>query len=355
MAKKRSDVLINNLAGCVRQKGENILLKSEYLTQPTNLRIVKPEKHNQELTLAQLWEKYTEYRQPQISETTLKLNYQIIDSHIKKLPSIEISEANAENIREFLLQHNSAYTTKRIITQLNACCDWGCKANFISINPFHGMVQTINDTKEEKEIDPFTKAEKDIIIKAFQEHPTYCHYAAFVEFLFLTGCRTSEAVALKWKHICNNLAYIIFSEAVVCVSSQKIRKDTKNHKSRKFPCNSPLQNLLRSIKPANWHPEALVFPSLTGKEINAHTFNAMCWKGTKIHGKYQEGIVTRLVREGKVERYRPQYNTRHTFITLALENGLDAKDVARLVGNSPEIIYKHYAGCNISKLQVPEF
>lgn len=48
------------------------------------------------------------------------------------------------------------------------------------------------------------------------------------------------------------------------------------------------------------------------------------------------------------------YQTRHTFITLALDNGLDAKDVARLVGNSPEIIYRHYAG-NKQELFVPEF
>jgi integrase len=52
--------------------------------------------------------------------------------------------------------------------------------------------------------------------------------------------------------------------------------------------------------------------------------------------------------------YRKPYQTRHTFITLALDNGLDAKDVARLVGNSPEVIYKHYAGKK-RNLEVPEF
>jgi integrase len=41
-------------------------------------------------------------------------------------------------------------------------------------------------------------------------------------------------------------------------------------------------------------------------------------------------------------------------ITLALENDLDAKDVARLIGNSPEMIYKHYAGRQ-RELIVPEF
>ena len=65
-------------------------------------------------------------------------------------------------------------------------------------------------------------------------------------------------------------------------------------------------------------------------------------------------MVEGLVRAEKVEQYLPQYNARHTFITLALENGLDAKDVAYLVGNSPAVIYKHYAGVK-RDLHVPEF
>jgi integrase len=35
---------------------------------------------------------------------------------------------------------------------------------------------------------------------------------------------------------------------------------------------------------------------------------------------------------------------RHSYITFCLDAGMDAKDVAKLVGNSTEIIYKHYAG-----------
>ena len=78
------------------------------------------------------------------------------------------------------------------------------------------------------------------------------------------------------------------------------------------------------------------------------------WKGYKNrHGRMIEGIVTQLVREGNVSEYRKPYQTRHTFITLCLEADIDAKDVAKWVGNSPEIIYRHYAG-NKRDLQVPE-
>lgn len=99
--------------------------------------------------------------------------------------------------------------------------------------------------------------------------------------------------------------------------------------------------------------DTLVFPSLTGQEINAHTFNALCWKGTTVRGNYRKGVVTELVEQGLVTVYRPQYNTRHTFVTQCLESGVSVVQVAKWVGNSPEIIMKHYAGI-INQVEVPE-
>jgi integrase len=54
-----------------------------------------------------------------------------------------------------------------------------------------------------------------------------------------------------------------------------------------------------------------------------------------------------------VSEYRRPYQCRHTFFTLCLEADIDAKDVAKWVGNSPEVIYRHYAGKK-RDLQVPE-
>jgi predicted RNA methylase len=31
-------------------------------------------------------------------------------------------------------------------------------------------------------------------------------------------------------------------------------------------------------------------------------------------------------------------------ITFCINGGMDAKDLAKLIGNSPEIIYRHYTG-----------
>lgn len=321
----------------------------------THLAVVETIKPKEALDLAQMWEKYVEHRSKEVSETTVRLNYAKIASHIQKLPTKSLDDA--VKIRDYLLAKNSAYTAKRVITQFNACCNWAIKSQLIKSNPFNGMTSEINLHSSESEImniDPFSREEKDLIIQAFKEHKTYHHYASFVEFLFLTGCRTSEAVGLKWKHINPDCSRITFCEAIVNVSSHKIYKGLKSQTKRTFPCNKQLQAFLISIKSENVDPDRVVFTSINGLEINTHTFNAMCWHECHNKGKHYIGIVQKLANEGKIAHYRPQYQTRHTFVTICLDAGIEVKDVARWIGNTPEIIYKHYAG-NKRDLQVPEF
>lgn len=58
--------------------------------------------------------------------------------------------------------------------------------------------------------------------------------------------------------------------------------------------------------------------------------------------------------EGKVKRYLPQYNCRHTFITLCLEDKISPQQVAEWCGTSVAIIEQHYLG-TIRQVDVPSF
>ena len=327
----------------IYERFDQTLAKYRPQTYLTVVETIKPA-----ITLLELWDKYTEYRKPQIAETTLKIQYAAVRSHIAKLPTKDLNDA--VKIRDFLVDNLTNDSARRTLTQISACCEWACEASTIANNPFHGMAKKIKVVKNEEEIiDPFTAEERDTILAAFEQHPYYCYYAPFVKFLFMTGCRTGEAVGLKWKHISSDYKMINFCESV---STQlKIRKDCKTHKSRKFPCNASLQTLLQSIKPPNCDPESLVFPSKRGGVIRSGHFIDSAWKGRSDRGN---GIVMQLAKEGKISRYRTQYNTRHTFITQCLEAGVTVVQIAKWVGNSPEIIMKHYAGTT-RQIQVPEF
>ncbi|MBD1824406.1 tyrosine-type recombinase/integrase [Cyanobacteria bacterium FACHB-DQ100] len=304
------------------------------------------------LNLIEIWEKYIQYKTPLVEKTTALTHYRRVSNHLEKLPYKKLSEAL--EIRQHWLENNSLKTAKFLLMEINAACSWAVKRRLIEHNLFSGMALEI-EIDQDEEPDPFTAEERDVIIQAFAEHEIYKSYAPFVWFLFFSGCRTSEVVALKWKHIDHNFQFISISEAIVNVSSRKIHKGTKTGKSRKFPCNEQMQSFLINLrrKSLKNKDEDYLFPSLKGKAINTHTFSALCWKGCRQQGKWIDGIVTKLEKEGLVDHYRNLYSTRHSFISMAIEAGMPIHHVAKIVGNSPEVLVKHYLGC-ASSIDVPK-
>jgi integrase len=224
--------------------------------------------------------------------------------------------------------------------QLNACCNWAKKSKLIKENPFDGMTSDIKVPKyshEDNDVNPFSNAERDMIIKAFEDSRYYKQYAPYVKFLFYTGCRPSEAIALQWKHITGNT--IIFEQAVVSSKDGLVLKEgLKTQKSRKFPINKQLRELIETIQPEKINLDSLIFPSPKGGWIDAHNFRNRAWKT----------ILDSLNIE-----YRKPYQTRHTFISQQKANGVEDTQIKNWVGTSLKMIHDHYAG-SIKHVQVTE-
>lgn len=291
------------------------------------LKLIRPDTA-EEVSVRHLWDLYLQYRSAMVSPTTMKNQYAAITSHLRKLPRHTVKDAIA--IRDWLLENLTADSARRTLMQLAACCRWAKKSNLVDSNPFAEMPAEIKVKRPSAEdIDPFTKEEQAAILEAFDK----TRYGSFVRFLLLTGTRTGEARGLKWKHVGKTTLAIEQS-----LSPTGDLTDTKTHRPRRFPINKQLAELLQSIRPKKPDPEAAVFDigSLRTFQDN--------WERT----------VSQLVIEGKVERYRPQYNTRHSFITNCVEGGITVPQIVKWVGNSAEIILKHYAG-TVRSVHVPEF
>ncbi len=117
-------------------------------------------------------------------------------------------------------------------------------------------------------------------------------------------------------------------------------KSTKTNEERWFKTGMRLQEFLRNIKPSNAKSDDLVFPRQNGQPIKWHIF-CRTWMGCE--SNRQPSLIGRLIQQGKVKQYLKPYSTRHTYITLMLNEGINAIDIAKQVGNSPKIIMKHYA------------
>jgi len=304
------------------------------------------------LSLLETWDKYIDFKTPSVSPSYLSHQLRATRNHLEKLSGSP--EMDAVAVRDWAIKNLSVDSAKRLISQLSACYTWAKNSKLIDANPFAGMASEIKLPRCKKlnagdrEIEPFTATERDLIIAAFKTNQ-FCHpftsknhlhsnYAAYIEFLFYTGCRPSEAIGLQWRNIDLCKRIVIFQGAVVQSPKGRIRKEgLKTQAFRRFKINDQLHEILENTKPPSCSAESLVFPAAEGGFIVQDNFRKRVWK---------------TILQGLQIEYRVPYQTRHTFVTLCLDKGIDAKDIAQWVGNSPEIIYKHYAGSRHS-LRVP--
>lgn len=309
--------------------------------------IFTPAEEAPKTCLLNLWSQYTEFQREHLEETTIVRDYGKIEKRIRKFPKKFLEEAI--DIQAYLLKNYSTEVTKRTLKHLSACCNWAMRKKLITDNPFKELAKEIK-TKKTRRVSrkPFSRSCVAAIIAAFEQNTysskyspvPHSYYAPYVKFLFHTGCRPEEAIALKWKHIEKERIY--FCEAVA--TDVRIRKRTKTDDPRYFPINPELRTILEKVKPSHCLGDELVFKGKSGKELDAHNFLNRVWKP----------VVQKLVREGKVKEYLPQYNCRHTFITLCLEDGIPSRRVADWCGTSVGVIEEHYAGA-IANIQVPTF
>jgi integrase len=318
--------------------------------RPESFRLVETKNLEYPANLQEIWMNFIEYKKNISSPSTMRFQYRVFTNYVSKLPTHDLEKS--VEIRDWVMNNIPLESAKRFIVRLSACCNWAVDSKIISDNPFLGMSSKITIPKSQKnsdnDINPFSVEERDLIIQAFRDNQfcskyskiKHSFYADYVEFLFLTGCRPSEAIALEKNNVSNDFRYINFDCAVVLTDKGLAKKaGLKTQEKRRFPINQKLKRVVERVcngKEAN----DILFPSPQDKTyIDTDNFRKRTWK---------------VVLDGLGIEYRKPYQTRHTFVTLALENGLDVKDVARLVGNSPEIIYKHYAG-NKRDLFIPEF
>jgi integrase len=297
--------------------------------------------------LKEIWAQYQKFQTNQVSASTLLRDYE--RKMALPLKDCPYTVTDAVDVRDWLLKRYSSEVVRRMINKLSACCKWAKASGLIEENSFEAIKGQIKKVKGEGDRTPFTVEERETIFTALESNtysspfsPTpHSFYLSYVKFLFLTGCRPEEAAALRWKHIQGDCERIRFEVAIP--SDTRIEGETKTHKVRTFPCNGRLQEFLRSLKSEKTGRDERVFPAARGGVLDTHNFSNRVWKP----------VVEALVELGIVEQYLSQYHARHTFITLMLEAGVDAKDVAKWVGNSPEVIYRHYAGSK-RNLEVPE-
>ncbi|AUT00875.1 site-specific integrase [Nostoc sp. CENA543] len=281
-------------------------------------------------TLLELWDAWVETLD--VTETT-RLTYY-------RWTRVMIAKANPNLVDVTWIQslNLSSTTLKERLFQIRSCCNWGISQGFLKVNPYQGVKA---QGRKRKEIKPFTIDEIRLIITGFET--LYPHYSSFVKFLLITGCRTSEAIGLRWQHVDLVRGELIIKESLPKDPAgngyKRKRKGTKTGTVRYLKLPDHLRSLLEEIKPIEAIPDDLVFTSPRGKHIDGDTFRKNYWA---------------KVLEYQGVEYRKPYCLRHTMASHGIEQGIPITGVAYLLGHSDtSMVMRHY-GHMVNRPDLPD-
>lgn len=242
------------------------------------------------------------------------------------------TEADASPFIAWLRENLEPVTAHERLGLLKAAWRWGMEQGWIRENPWEGHVIRKPPKQKPK---AFTKAEVEAILNGFGESRYYRHYADYVRFKFGTGCRTGEVNALRWRHFHDDCSVVWVGESY----THGEFKGTKTGKARDVKLSVSLATMLRSrLADSQGEGDDLVFPAPRGGPIDEHNFKR-AW------AKVLEKVGVRYIRP---------YGTRHTFISHALDSGMNPVEVAAITGHDVKTLYENYAGLIQSHPTTPD-
>ncbi len=306
------------------------------------------------MTIGKAWDDWLSIKKSQVEASTFLIRYGRYSKLLKPFRELFINQETSAEIVSYLQNQVDSDNAKQCFSQLKQAVSFKVDNGEVSFNPFNyynNPIKTRIKTQkltDEEDRQAFSREDMEVIINAFYEHPKCANYAPLIEFLFLTGCRPSEAYGLTWENV-KIFKSIKFEYSLSIVTKQL--KGTKTNKVRLFDLrnNCRLNSLL--IDQEKKRKTAYVF-SIKGQTIkHPNLYNRWGTRGNNNLQKHPS-IVFNLAKEGRIKQYLKPYAMRHTYISLAAnmiaekypkKEFLSALQLlADSVGNTVEIISKHY-------------
>ena len=258
------------------------------------------------------------------SETTQKeyisKTKRLIAPYFDKFNMADIRPIDIEKWQNELLGKYSTVTVRRAKTLLNFALNKAVLNDIIPKNPC-AAVDSFRVTIAKKE--PYTIEEMGKILRAAKGW-----FGIFLHIAFTTGLRTGELIALKWEDI-DLERNIIFVRRAIVKGEITTGGATKNH-DRVVVIPEYLAEMLKGYdSKSEW-----LFPTRKGEPFK------------------EGGSLTRMYFKPLLERigvkYKTLYATRHTFVSLLRNSGVNKDLVAELAGHSSQISDKHYYKAEIT-------
>lgn len=254
--------------------------------------------------------------------STLKDYMSIYNGHWRLFGYRRIDQVQISEYKSYLASTGLSKKRRRnILSVLRLIYDEAVQDGVFPVNPLDNWTIKKDKEAEQYEADPYEMDERDKILDWLYNNEKSLIAWRYFFHGFYSGMRTGELLGFPWDNY-----KAPFAEVKQEMVRRAIRQYDKTDARRTQPYPKPLQEMLTN-NPTRFS-QGLVHLTPTGKMFKDADWLMDWWK--------------RAHEATEVRRREKPYPWRSTFISMCLSNGVEVQDVATWVGNSPEMIRKHY-------------
>lgn len=276
---------------------------------------------------------WIELKASEVQQTSINIYGDIHKTALKGMPEYHPVQ-NCREIVRYVKKNLTVSVGKRFLRNLNAAC-----REYLDCTPYGKDLKTF---REKWQDNPEPRAlTQDEIAHALASLPS--EHTLTVQLALLTGMRPAELYGLQWRDVKvsstgkNSNGNSNGIQGVIHIQRQcrevtggiEVKDGLKTQSSRKFPVSSELKRLLEQLDD-RWMNIKCLLPESED------------WILIKDDGS--KGRYLTLYHHWKkcMPKGTTPYNCRDSFITDQLIKGTPASVVATWVGNSTQVIEKHY-------------
>lgn len=271
------------------------------------------------ITLTRLWSEFRSDRAASLQPTTLATDYKQVGQWLERCPIQKVKKAR--EIVAWVLAQDPPQSARKVTGYVRSMYRWASSDSIALVkdNPIkdYRMPKAL---QRDEEVRVIPKHAIPLVLGALQRQrnaggPKWQLYA---EWMLQTGMRTGEVRALRWGDVTADHV-VVHSNFTL---THGLKNSTKTNKRRRVPLNGRCLEILGQLDRGSeflfpWDREA--FQSFFRRRMQA---------------LHQQGLIETVLRP---------YDLRHTSISRWIEAGIPVTQAAKWAGNTPEVIWKHYA------------
>ena len=282
---------------------------------------MNPPSDNPAQTVASVIETYQDFEGKRLKDSTMRVRSPYLQSFAEAHGWRPVSECTPLHMKEWLNSHpnwKSDWTKNGALRNVQVCFNWGVQNKLISFNPFKGVTHRAGEPRRDMTEDEFRAILRNTGSGCRKKLTPGARFRQILLFLWLTGCRPSEASGLQWKHI-------DFDRGLIILPEHKTARMQKTPKPRIIPLHPVVVRLLRSIQERR------------EGECVFLTYKKTRWTKDTLAQRVRRARI-----EAGVSDEAKLYGTRHAFGTRAILKGVDVKTLSELLGHTTTRMSEHY-------------